>query len=536
MKPEKNFVPLVNEYWVSKLQERGWTEMPKFRHIRQNHDGVNKAFLLNDIESMHDFPGSDPSDPEASQKWEATQFAKQMVYRLYEQRVRGKWRVLSLSELEINMKATVGHRFRELVKDMNEVIRYYPHLIQRFWDVAHILRWTIWWRVCGKEEMLKKKKIDNNDIRLFESAPADYKIAFMRLVQDMNKLLYSGALDEICVGIKYQYGGFTRFVREFVSGDPQEGVDSNVFDYTEGDANKWDKHVREYLLKFGRDLRKFCYVPKPGEMSSQEFNFRLDYYYEQMMYGNLVLPSGQVFKHHGPSMLSGAAPTTGDNCSDHLFVCFYAWRRCHPIEKDLTLDAAYLSMGDTMKFREYADDHLNRFRKNDPMIPYEIRAKYYGECGISLSKDKDKISNTIIGHTFLGMEVRQWRGNFVPYADSEKLFGGLTFPPKKFTLDVDFSRTVAYMMLATFGPRHEFDDIRECALQLQNQGARFVKINDVEVYTIPLAQMTYLPTWDDCVKFWTAFEFGDGIGSPVLDELKNLLWDNFLEVFQSKRN
>jgi DNA-binding XRE family transcriptional regulator len=183
-------------------------------------------------------------------------------------------------------------------------------------------------------------------------------------------------------------------------------------------------------------------------------------------------------------------------------------------------------MKKSMKFRAYADDHLNRFKKGDPLESYETRAKYYAECGIMLSKDKDMVSDTIIGHTFLGMTVGLYKGTFVPKADPEKILGGLTFPPKGFELDVDFSRTVAYMMLATFSDRKLFDEIREHAIQLQNQGAKFVSINDTDVYTIELSQLKYLPTYEDCVKFWTAFEEA-GSGSPCFDGLiKELLWNN----------
>jgi hypothetical protein len=82
------------------------------------------------------------------------------------------------------------------------------------------------------------------------------------------------------------------------------------------------------------------------------------------------------------------------------------------------------------------------------------------------------------------------------------------------------------MMLLTFSDRKLFDEVRDTAQDLQNQGAKLVKINDSEVYTIELSQMTYLPTHDDCIHFWTALENGTGSGSPMFDELKNDFWDN----------
>jgi len=212
--------------------------------------------------------------------------------------------------------------------------------------------------------------------------------------------------------------------------------------FGEGDAVKYDSTLGEELLLIAKAIRHYCW-DKRG-MSDSEWHDRMNYIYRQIIHSHVVLPTGEVIQKT-LGQPSGTVSTTDDNCIIHLFVWCYMWRKLfgksffeayHKGEINLAL---------------YADDHIFSVQKNLGIHDFLNRSKVYEELGLKLDPNKDLVTETLAGHTFLGVMAVEKNGSFIPYFNRVKLLNFLSKTEKqKFSVDQKFCRALSAGVLGSF--------------------------------------------------------------------------------------
>lgn len=379
---------------------------------------------------------------------------------------------------------------------------------------------TIWKGAAKGGELLKRSKLANNDARLFLIPGLKLHYLTCRLFQKQHELMTKLGLDPqfwFKIGYTFQYGGFTHLMR-CLSQNPH---------FVEGDAEKYDRSLLEFVvLFFIIPLRLYLYRAGP-ELSKQQYEVVLRFVYHDVMHTVVVLPNGQIIVKHG-GMPSGYYLTGDDNSLSHYAVklSMYAYYRA--------VDSMYLD-----KWYMYADDHIASLY--DPrMQDYEKRAFIYRKFNISLSKEKDKVSDDLSGHSFLGFTARWHEGAncYVPVFNFEKAMCSALKSGSKQSPVLRYIRVSAYRVLCYFHPNYEL--IRELALQLldrswEEQYRRGVlTADDIGVDDKISAGLNYLigfPSDRDIEHLWLGYERGGSEG--IIEDSQNILLNEIIAFAQT---
>lgn len=184
------------------------------------------------------------------------------------------------------------------------------------------------------------------------------------------------------------------------------------------------------------------------------------YYYQEVVYTFFMIPSGEVFlKYLGNP--SGQPCTTDDNCIGHLFTLCFAWRMI----KGKSLFESYCR--DTM-MAIYADDHIFTVKKQSScgIEKFDVRSKVYTYLGLRLDPTKDKVDETLDGHTFLGLTARYHNGKYYPQFNRDRALSALLRTEKLYTTQQKFERVMVLAILTVFDPQ-TFDEIQRFGLELK---------------------------------------------------------------------
>jgi hypothetical protein len=215
--------------------------------------------------------------------------------------------------------------------------------------------------------------------------------------------------------------------------------------FCEGDAIKWDSSCSRMMLEICKRLRYECW-DKEG-MSADEWWERMNYYYDQIISSCIILPTGQIVQKM-MGQPSGTVNTTDDNCIMHLFIWCYMWRL--KFSKSLFDD-----FGSKIYLSLYADDHIFSIDPKLNVHPYEERQPYYDLFGVGLDKDKDFVSDSPEGHTFLGLKAR-WvpeYKNYVPIFDANKILNILgKQESKRPDLEAVWCRAISVALASAYDP------------------------------------------------------------------------------------
>ncbi|UMO75769.1 MAG: ORF1ab [Zhejiang mamastrovirus 4] len=263
------------------------------------------------------------------------------------------------------------------------------------------------WYCFLKKEILKKKKIEDSDIRQIVCADPIYARIGACFEQHQNHLtkLHTEEKSGQCGWSPFN-GGFTRLCQRLES---KPGV------FVELDWTRFDGTIPAPLLKRIKKLRFSMLCTEHQERYQHIYKW----YVKNLLNRYVMMPSGEVTKQTRGNP-SGQISTTIDNNMVNIWL--QAFEFCWFFGPDKELWRDY----DTIV---YGDDRLTRY----PILPENYRerviALYKNVFGMWIKPEKVKVSETLEGLTFCGFTVGPDR---LPYpTDEEKLYAGLVTPARK---------------------------------------------------------------------------------------------------------
>lgn len=362
--------------------------------------------------------------------------------------------------------------------------------IKSAWDTIHREDIHVLWKQASKIELLKREKVNNGDLRGFTCPPLDYLLCCMRMNHSFNEKCheYAGDFNSFITRVGYvlQRGGFSRLLARH---------DRPGCFVGEGDATKYDSNMADWLFyDIVLPVRYTCW-DKEG-MSSEEWWQRQMKYYEEKVHSYILLPSGQVvLKHTGNP--SGQDSTTDDNGIVHVFILCYTWRTL--FNRSLYEDR------DICRLDLYSDDHI--FSVPDEFgrfASYEERAAVYILFGIELSREKDLVTRTPEGHTFLGPKAVLFRNTWVPVYNRDKVLCAALKIEKHFSQPVLVGRLVSLLLNTPFD-LEAFTLLREYAFWLYAKCGSIVLPVD-SAPDLPVKWLYSVPSLGEVRAFWMGFE------------------------------
>jgi len=447
--------------------------------IRDTHRGV-----INSVKKYD----HDPCPPPSFRKdvWEAAMRDTLQDYAFLAKQCRVKER----GEVILDPDTSPGPVYKWLgARAKIDGIKDFPHIDKWLWDSGWRQSYPILWKQAGKVELVKRKKLVNNDIRGFTVAPLDFVIYCGRLFQDFDEKLSLYANQHghnpTKVGMVMQHGGFSAWGKY---------LDALNWRKISEDIVKYDKTWGHMASQAPREVRIMAY--DRASMTLDEFTDRIDYAYEQDVESFILLPNGEVVWKQ-IWLNSGKVATSYDGSISHTAQSHYVFRRVSGINADPN---GYTIQKKHYKFGLYSDD------KNSAISPtyaekftFEARNAAYQELGMSLDPEKDVDSYTLTGHQWLGKTFDLRDGHYVPVANRSKILCSLRNMESQVSDEIHVARALALMVEGTF--TDAFDQLRAYVLWLQNR----VTV-DLPTDTEFEKWLAAVPTRAQCIRFWLGQE------------------------------
>lgn len=308
---------------------------------------------------------------------------------------------LSLADILVNADSSCGYEAHHYlgVRLKEDVIGKFPEYID-FYD-HNLLTIEPLWDQCSKVQVESWKKIQENDLRVFTISGIGFLFSKMRYCQAFNKLLAANPLQVPSgVGLTLQMGGFHALM-------------SNLEEFRkigEGDISKYDACILSILLYSCLILRYFFW-DKKGDVI--EWFDRMYHFYYHTIHSIMVLPSGEVFQKDGGNP-SGDANTTSDNTLVHVVIKSIEFK----IILNISLSQCW--HGKQYLFVPYADDYADGDNL-DISITEVQRTNFLLSIGFVYKPGSHFVSNSPIGHTFLGARCIKYNNSYVPIYNKDKV-------------------------------------------------------------------------------------------------------------------
>jgi len=486
------FLPWSQSLKFSKWREKidhDWREFCALKNVEYNHDafhvscstheGVNKTVL------KYDKPYPNPVS--AFEKKRAIYDVKQFFRKL-----KDKCPIIPFDDVMVNPDAVTGlvaQKWFDICKKDEALMKMMPYF-EKFWEVAHLENYPWLWKQAGKVELLKLQKLIDVDIRGFTIIPFDAFLATARMYQAMNEAMCTPEFyrtSPLKHGLNMTHGGFRSLLIE-LSSRIQE------LEVIEGDCVKWDSGMIDDLFACIKEIRFFCWDKKG--MSEKEWWQRTNYYYQEIMESYIGLTTGQVLQKMFGNP-SGQTSTTDDNCIGHLYVLCDFWRQRYGC-------SLFEDYRNKINLAIYADDHLIVAEKSLKFGEFEPRQMGYKKHGCDLSREKDLVTDTFEGHTFLGLTAtwNEQLKTYVPKFSALKTLNTLEKYECSYTIEQVFDRAVTLLLLVSF----DFDTFKVVEDYLDYLQDK---------YPLQLAHRK-IPTLGGCHSFWLCQEGSDiEVPNPV---------------------
>lgn len=450
-------------------------------YIRSTWDSILKQFKLFD-------QYSEPENPPEEIYW-----AKDQLVAMLKGRV--STHVRELDDVEFNFSSTSGFGYQQYYGFKEEYLLNHQEEVDAYWNLAHLLNTKVLWKVSGKEEYLKFKKIDAKDQRCFEIPPVVHQAYTARLCQhfnvEMDKLFEE---TPIALGVSYIRGGFDRMIKTFM----------NEFDvFGMGDVSKWDKTFWTYLRKLCLQIR-IELIDHEEESERALIASKLKHNYQESIETFCLLPWKQVVKLKG-CMKSGDGTTTNDNTLGHMMILLAY------IKREIPHVSNYIEAFRIMNFKVYSDDHIfcttsQTFYLSD----FNRRERFYREAGMILKKEDDIVSRDITDLTFLGAKIVNFHGIFVPLYDASRVWSAIVFlPGKDPSVEIKYARLYSYALLLAFDKEALLPIIRYMEWMVK----KFPRLDLMTLQTdatglinLPGAKRPIIPTIGWLQQQWTGLE------------------------------
>lgn len=277
----------------------------------------------------------------------------------------------------------------------------------------------LWWCFL-KNEVLKKTKIENNDIRMILCTDPVFTRIGASFEQDQNTRMKAQTEDHSAqVGWTPFFSGLDRRVRRlYVFGENTR--------FVEMDWTRYDGTIPAKLFWRIKRMRFFFLKTKFQE----KYKSLYEWYIANLLEKIILLPTGEVcqVKKGNPS---GQISTTVDNnfCNVWLttFEIAYLFWRQHGYFPTVT------DLQKNIKFICYGDDRLLSF--NSDFINYDIDTvieMYANIFGMWVKKENVKVQSSPVGLSFCGLKIiQQDGGKYVGVPNVDKILSTLKDPTKK---------------------------------------------------------------------------------------------------------
>lgn len=449
--------------------------------IRDTHDGVNRSILKYDLE-----PGLPPDF--RRDVWEAAVRDALQVFGFLERSCRVKTR----GEVILDPDTSPGTVYKWLgCRAKIDGVVDFPEIDEWLWEHGWEQNYPVLFKQAGKVELVKRKKIADDDIRGFTVAPLDFLMFSARLKQDFNEKLSAFANNTghnpVKVGMVVQHGGFSRHGAFF---------DRPQWRKLSEDIRKYDSTYRMFAAKAAEDVRVAAHNPE--SMPISEFRDRLTYTTRQDICSFVQQPSGQVLLTEA-GLKSGTGSTSYDGSIVHVVKSCYVWRRVSGLNAS---EESYPEMRQHFEFAVYSDDKNSAVSpKYQEKFTFEARAKAYAELGLILDQGKDVDSMSMEGHQWLGktFHLDTPSETWVPVANRNKVLCSLRNMEGTTPDDIILVRALALMVEATF--TDVFDWLRGFVLDFM-QSRKTV----LEGHTVYQKWLYSVPTRRQCERFWLGQE------------------------------
>lgn len=306
------------------------------------------------------------------------------------------------------------------------------------------------WYGFLKNEMIKRIKVESEDIRLICCAPAVYCRIGAYFEQEMNT-----RMKERCYQREAKVG-WSPFGQDFC--DLMDSMNDNHHKFMELDFTRYDGTIPDFVWDEVNAIR----------LASYDGDHRKAYrHYRENLHGRkMVLATGDmvVINQGNPS---GQYSTSPDNCIAHTLLCAYLmagwWKKCTgKVPSFEQLNSFYMLFS-------YGDDHLSGFNlDNEWAVPEpdpEWMISFTKEhLGMWIKPENIKVSHRLTGLTFCGLTIGRKNGRWVGKYKADKIYASIVEPAQKVSTLEDMGQKISSALLLTVhDDSHHSRRIREVA-------------------------------------------------------------------------
>uniref|UniRef100_A0AAU7E2D7 Non-structural polyprotein 1AB n=1 Tax=Miniopterus bat astrovirus TaxID=3141885 RepID=A0AAU7E2D7_9VIRU len=331
------------------------------------------------------------------------------------------------------------------------------------------------WYMFLKKEVLKKKKIDDNDIRQILCADPAYSRIGLMFEQDQNTRMKNATEKHHgqCGWTPFE-GGWNRRMKRLER-------DGNK--YIEMDWSRFDGTIPNEVFHAIKGIR-FGFLSK--EYRTPENKSIYDWYCQHLTNRLVLLPSGEVTKQINGNP-SGQVSTTMDNNMVNTFCQAFEFMFVNDLKlEDAKKEWAYY---DTIV---YGDDRVS----STPVVPTdycEKVIKMYREIfGMWVKPENVKITDTIEGVSFCGFTNVLVSGRYLPVpSNCEKLVAALVTPVRKLPdLESLSGKITSYKILMHNLP--DTDPAKQFVLRCELSINKHLRAREIEPISFTREMLDYL--------------------------------------------
>lgn len=292
--------------------------------------------------------------------------------------------------------------------------------IEAFQNVDETVKHRPLWWCFLKNEVLKKKKIEDNDIRMILCTDPVFTRIGASFEQDQNERMKTKTETHSAqVGWTPFFGGLDARIRRLMKvGDPT---------FVEMDWTRYDGTIPKKLFYRIKQMR-FFFLKKEFQTPKNEKLY--DWYIKNLLEKLILLPTGEVceVKKGNPS---GQFSTTVDNNMVNVWLTTFEFAYLHYQQKGRV--PTVQEMTENVKFICYGDDRLLAYKTG--FVEYDavtVIDMYKHLFGMWVKPENVKISKTPVGLSFCGLTIVQKEGGqYVGVPNVDKILSTLENPTKK---------------------------------------------------------------------------------------------------------